>query len=274
MFLIVRTWCCLGGLGGLGVALVPDADWSGPLDSYFHFLSFLPSDDKRFRIAWKRLALGVLPPTSFETGCAWDVLNKWTVAFLLPGDSFYMDGKLQMGPKAEMQIGRAVIRSIWQDHRLKSSLPTAAWSCFFGCADTAGCGLHCELFEWSFGLKTVGLGPVPLAPWSRPSPVHPSAACKKPSEVYSLQNDCCDYSFAEKCSSEREQLISFYNPLLFAFEDTSPSLACLAPIRCRDNVSVSVRSSCYVGRVQTGLVSAQVLSLSCSSTFLTGGNWY
>lgn len=270
----MRTWCCLGGLGGLGVALVSDADWSGPLDSYFHFWSFLPSDDKRFRIAWKRLALGVLPPTSFETGCAWDVLNKWTVAFLLPGDSFYMDGKLQMGPKAEMQIGRAVIRSIWQDHRLKSSLPTAAWSCFFGCADTAGCGLHCELFEWSFGLKTVGLGPVLLAPWSRPSPVHPSATCKKPSEVYSLQNDCCDYSFAEKCSSECEQLISFYNPLLFAFEDTSPSLACLAPIRCRDNVSVSVWSSCYVGRVQTGLVSAQVLSLSCSSTFLTGGNWY
>lgn len=36
-------------------------------------------------------------------------MNKWTVASLLPRDSFYMVGKLQMGPKAEMQIGRAVI---------------------------------------------------------------------------------------------------------------------------------------------------------------------
>jgi len=117
-----------------------------------------------------------------------DVSHEWTVAFLLPGHGFCMDGKLQMGPEAEMQIGRAERRSIWQHWRLKSSLPTAAWSRFLGCADTAGCGLRCELCEWSFGLKTVGLGPVLLAPWSWPSPVHPSAACKKPSEVYSLQN--------------------------------------------------------------------------------------
>lgn len=122
-----------------------------------------------------------------------------------------MDWKLQMGSKAEMQMGRAVIRSIWQHHRLKSSVHMAAWSCFLGCADTACCGLHCELCEWSFGLKTVVLGPVLLALWSWPSPIHSSAACRKPSEVYSRQNDCCDYSFAEKHSSEREEQISFYN---------------------------------------------------------------
>lgn len=34
-----------------------------------------------------------------------------------------MDGKLQMGPKAKMQIVRAVIRSIWQHHSLKASSP-------------------------------------------------------------------------------------------------------------------------------------------------------
>lgn len=179
-------WRCL--------ALTDRGCWT----SYFHFWSSLPPDDKRFGIAWRRLALRVLPPTSFETGCARDALNKWTVAFLLPGDSFYMDGKLQMGPKAEMQIGRAVIRSSWQHRRLKSSLPTAAWSCFLGCADTAGCGLYCELCERSFGLRTVGLGPALLALWSWPSPGHSLAAGKEPSEVYTLQNDCCDYSFAEE----------------------------------------------------------------------------
>lgn len=47
----------------------------------------------------KKSALGVLPPTR-------DVLNKWTVAFLLPRDSFYMDGKLQMGPKAKNANGQ------------------------------------------------------------------------------------------------------------------------------------------------------------------------
>lgn len=117
VFLIGRMWCWHGRLGGLGSWKTAwELHWCLVLTdqshrtSHFHFWSSLPSDKKRVRTAWKR----VLPPISFEAGCTRDVLNKWTVAFLLPGDSFYMDGKLQMGPKAEMQIGRAVIRSIWQ----------------------------------------------------------------------------------------------------------------------------------------------------------------
>lgn len=127
--------------------------------------------------------------------------------FFSPGTAFTWMGSYRWDPRQKMQMGRAVIRSIWQRRGLKSSLPTAAWSRFLGCADTAGCGLHCEPCEWSFGLKTVGLGPGLLTPWSWPSPVHPTAVHKEPSEVYLLHNDCCDYSFAEECSSEFEQLI-------------------------------------------------------------------
>lgn len=191
---MVGMWCWHGRLGGLGswktawelhwcLVLTDQSPWT----NYFHFWSSLPSDNKRVRTAWKR----VLPPISFEAGCTRDVLKRWTVAFLLPRDSFYMDGKLQMGPKAEMQIGRAVIRSIWQHRRLKSFVPTAAWSYFLSCADTAGCGLYCELCKWSFDLKTVGLGPLLLALWIWPSPGHPRAACEKPSEMYLLWLQLC-----------------------------------------------------------------------------------
>lgn len=38
-----------------------------------------------------------------------------------------------------------------------------------------------------------------------------------------------DYSFTNKHSSEHEQLISFHNPLLFAFEDVSASFARVQP---------------------------------------------